>query len=232
MRLVLFDCDGTLADTFGLIVGTMRRCFEESGLPDPDEAAVRGIIGLSLDRAIHALAPTVPESELPRLVAAYKDAFHRVRAEGVHSEALFPGIEPMLRRLAARDEVLLGMVTGKSQRGVRMIVEAHGLEGLFLAVRTADDCPSKPHPAMVLECCAELGVDPADTVVIGDAIYDMQMAKAAGAEAIGVDWGAGSTNELLFHGANAVAATAEGLEAWIDDWVASAPSAAERLALR
>ncbi|ALN73735.1 HAD-IA family hydrolase [Aureimonas sp. AU20] len=232
MHLVLFDCDGTLADTFGLIVGTMRRCFEELGLPDPEEAAVRGIIGLSLDRAIHTLAPTVPESELPRLVQAYKDAFHRVRAEGVHSEALFPGIEPMLRRLAARDEVLLGMVTGKSQRGVRMIVEAHGLEGMFLAVRTADDCPSKPHPAMVLECCAELGVDPADTVVIGDAIYDMQMAKAAGAEAIGVDWGAGSTNELLFHGASAVAATAEGLEAWIDDWVANAPSAAERLALR
>lgn len=231
MRLVLFDCDGTLADTFGLIVETMRRCFVESGLPEPDEAAVRGIIGLSLDLAIHRLAPTIPEAELPRLVLAYKDAFHRVRAEGVHSEALFPGIEPMLRRLSARDDLLIGMVTGKSRRGVRVITELHGLDGLFLAVRTADDCPSKPHPAMVLECCTELGVAPADTLVIGDAVYDIQMAKAAGAMALGVDWGAGSPNELLFHGAEAVAATAEGLEAWIEDWLASAPDPADRIVL-
>ena len=231
MRLVLFDCDGTLADTFGLIVETMKRCFSDAGLPEPEDAAVRGIIGLSLDLAIHRLAPTVPDVELPRLVQGYKDAFHRVRAEGTHSEALFPGIEPMLRRLAAVDDLLIGMVTGKSQRGVRMIVETHGLEGVFLAVRTADDCPSKPHPAMVLECCAELGVEPADTLVIGDAIYDMQMAKAAGAEALGVDWGAGSPNELILAGARAVAATAEGLEAWIEDWRVSALSAEPRFAL-
>lgn len=218
MRLVLFDCDGTLADTFGLIVGTMRLCFEESGLPVPDDAAIRGIIGLSLPLAIHRLAPTVPEAELPNLVVAYKEAFHRVRAEGVHSEALFPGIEPMLRRLAAEPDLLLGMVTGKSRRGVGVIVETHALQGVFEAVRTADDCPSKPHPAMVLECCAELGCDPRDTLVVGDAIYDIQMARAAGAEALGVDWGAGSPNELLFHGATAVAATAEGLEAFIEDW--------------
>lgn len=225
MRLVLFDCDGTLADTFGLIIETMRRCFSRIGLPEPEEAAMRGIIGLSLDLAIHRLAPTLDEPGLLSAVAAYREEFHKVRAEGDLREDLFPGAEDLLRGLARRDDVLLGMVTGKSRRGVRVVVEMHALEGVFQAVRTADDCPSKPHPAMVLECCAELGVDPADTLVIGDAVYDMAMARSAGARALGVTWGAQGTVELLAAGAQDVVSTMTELSERIDRWLAAAPPA-------
>ncbi len=226
MKAILFDCDGTLADSFGLICGTMRRCFAMAGLPEPDDAATSGVIGLSLDLAIHRLAPTVPADQLPALVETYRQAFHQIRAEGTYPEALFPGIEPMLRRLAARDDVLLGMVTGKSRRGVRNVVETHALEGVFLAVRTADDCPSKPHPAMVLECCDVLGVRPADALVVGDAIYDMQMAVAAGAVGWGVAWGAQPPEALKLAGASGVSTTVTELDAALDRWLAGEPAAA------
>jgi phosphoglycolate phosphatase len=223
MRLVLFDCDGTLADSFGLICETMRRCFLSAGLPEPELSATQGIIGLSLDRAIHQLAPTLTSAELPGLVELYRQEFHKVRAEGTFPERLFPGVEPLLRRLALRDDLLLGMVTGKSRRGVRLVVDAHGLEGIFPVVRTADDCPSKPHPAMVLECCAEMGVDPGATVVVGDAVFDMQMARAAGADALGVSWGAQDPATLLASGASAVAFTVDDLADRLEAWIARDP---------
>ncbi|KQQ89825.1 HAD-IA family hydrolase [Aureimonas sp. Leaf324] len=224
MRAILFDCDGTLANSFGLICETMRRCFEKAGLPEPDDAATRGIIGLSLDLAIHRLAPTIAPADLPALVDTYREAFHEIRAEGSFPERLFPGIEPMLRRLARREDVLLGMVTGKSRRGVSHVVEAHDLHGIFPAVRTADDCPSKPHPAMVSECCDALGVRPEDTLVVGDAVYDMQMAVAAGAVGWGVAWGAQLEDALRSAGASGVSATVAELEATLDDWLGEKPS--------
>ncbi|RIY01538.1 HAD family hydrolase [Aureimonas flava] len=227
MRAILFDCDGTLADSFGLICETMRRCFALAGLPEPDDAATAGVIGLSLDLAIHRLAPTVAADALPALVETYRQAFHEVRAEGGFPERLFPGIEPMLRALASRDDVLLGMVTGKSRRGVRSVVSVHALEGVFPAVRTADDCPSKPHPAMVLECCGDLGVRPEDTLVVGDAIYDMQMAVAAGATGWGVAWGAQPAEALISAGASGVSATVAELTAALDLWLAGAPVASK-----
>lgn len=225
MYLVLFDCDGTLADSFGVICETMRRCFVTAGLPAPDKTATQGIIGLSLDLAIHRLAPTLTRDALPGMVEIYRDEFHRLRAEGSFPERLFPGIEPMLRQLAARDDVLLGMVTGKSQRGVRLVVEAHALEGIFQVVRTADDCPSKPHPAMVLECCREMGVEPRQAIVIGDATFDMQMARAAGAEALGVAWGAQRRDALIAAGAADVAETVPDLVAVLDRWLMDRRSA-------
>ncbi|WP_182084572.1 HAD-IA family hydrolase [Aureimonas sp. ME7] len=224
MKAILFDCDGTLADSFGLIIGTMRQCFAAAGLPVPDDAATSGVIGLSLDLAIHQLAPTLQAEELPRMVALYKSEFQRVRAAGTFPEALFPGAEDLLRRLARREDVLLGMVTGKSRRGVRSVIETHALDGVFAAIRTADDCQSKPHPAMVLECCAELGIEPADCVVVGDAIFDMQMAVSAKASAIGVSWGAQPVGALTAAGAGRVAATMGELSELLEEWLELRPA--------
>ncbi|WP_062016746.1 HAD-IA family hydrolase [Aureimonas sp. AU4] len=223
MKAILFDCDGTLADSFGLICETMQRCFAIAGLAVPERRAIEGIIGLSLDLAIHRLAPTVRQSDLPALVDIYRQEFHRARSDPAFRETLFEGVEPLLRRLASQDDALVGMVTGKSRRGVANVVAAHGLEGIFLAVRTADDCPSKPHPAMVLECSSELGIDPAETVVVGDAIYDMQMANAAGARAIGVSWGACEPAVLTAAGAHEVALDVSDLEQRLAAFLSPAP---------
>ncbi len=204
MKLVLFDCDGTLVDSGDTIHRCMETCFLEAGFAAPTAAATRSIIGLSLPLAIARLLGREPDETVDRLTQGYKDSFTRFRQEPDFSEPLYDGVLPLLAALGARDNLLLGIVTGKSRRGVRSIFERHGIGRHFTVIRTADDCPSKPHPAMVLESCAEMGIEPAQTVVIGDAIYDMQMARAAGATAAGVSWGYGERHALAEAGAHHV----------------------------
>ena len=204
MTLVLFDVDGTLVDSQAAIHECMRRTFVEFGQTEPDIAAVRSIIGLSLDHAIDALLGGM-QADIGAMSAFYKDNWLTVQALPEYEARFFDGMRELLDELASRDEVLLGLVTGKSRRGIARMIELHGLDTMFVATRTADDCPSKPHPAMVLECCAETGVGPDRTTVIGDTAFDMQMAIAAGADAIGVGWGYHPTEELIEAGAGAVA---------------------------
>ncbi|MDQ0455885.1 HAD-IA family hydrolase [Rhizobium paknamense] len=205
MKLALFDCDGTLVDSAGTIHETMRRTFLAFGKPEPTLALTKSIMGLTLDIAIARIdgKPHVDDEALA-MTAHYKSLFTDVRHAPGFSEPLFAGVRELLDHLAGVEHLIVGAVTGKSRRGLRYILETHGLESHIHVARTADDCPSKPHPAMVMECCAETGMTPAQTVVIGDAIYDMQMARAAGAKAIGVSWGSASVEDLQVAGADAI----------------------------
>ncbi len=106
-----------------------------------------------------------------------------------HLEPLYPGAADAVAALARRDDIVLGIATGKSQRGVRAVLARHGLLEHFITIKTADDAPSKPDPGMVLHAMSEAGVAADDTVVVGDTVYDIAMARAAGAAAIGVTWG-------------------------------------------
>lgn len=206
MKLVLFDCDGTLVDSARLIHEVMDRTFREFAKPHPTLQQTKSIIGLTLDIAIARLQGKLhADEEDVAMMAYYKSIFLDVRSEIAFSEPLFDGIRPLIEKLAARDDVIMGAVTGKSRRGYDAIVDTHGFRSHFIVSRTADDCPSKPHPAMVIECCDETGMRAADTVVIGDAIYDMQMAKAAGAKALGVSWGYGPVDALWEAGADQIA---------------------------
>ena len=206
MKLALFDCDGTLVDSAGLIHETMRRTFDKFGRPEPRFEDTKAIIGLSLDIAIARMQGRqhVEQDDID-MTAHYKSLFSIVRQDLDYREPLFPGIREMIDTISGRDDLLIGAVTGKSRRGLKLVMETHGFDAHFIVARTADDCPSKPHPAMVTECCDETGMNAADTIVIGDAVYDMQMAKAAGAKAIGVAWGYASVDELIANGADAIA---------------------------
>ncbi|WP_454745776.1 HAD-IA family hydrolase [Ciceribacter selenitireducens] len=205
MKLVLFDCDGTLVDSVALIHEVMVRTFRQFGKAEPSVAATKAIIGLTLDIAIARIdGKPHADPEAVAMMAYYKEIFLGVRGELGFHEPLFPGIAELIAALAVSDDVLIGAVTGKSRRGLDTVLETHGFASHFYVSRTADDCPSKPHPAMVTESCDQAGIVPADTVVIGDAVYDMQMAKAAGATAIGVSWGYASVEELWAAGADAV----------------------------
>ncbi|PRD41342.1 HAD family hydrolase [Phyllobacterium phragmitis] len=202
MKLVLFDCDGTLVDSAGVIHRCMARTFAEAGMTQIDEVHTRAIIGLSLDHAIARLLKCDVDAAVQALAQRYKDHFVLMRGEPDFAEPVFPGIPELIAELGRRDDIVIGMVTGKSRRGVRKVLELHGLSEHFIVVRTADDCPSKPHPAMVLEACAEAGFDPAEALVVGDAIYDMEMARAAGALAVGVSWGYHTSEALRATGAH------------------------------
>ena len=206
MKLALFDCDGTLVDSAHLIHEVMLRTFRDFDLPLPEAAATRAIIGLTLDVAIARMRGLdAVDSQSQAMMTHYKSLFGLVRAEQGFHEPLYPGIRAMIDDLSGRERVVLGAVTGKSRRGLEMVCQTHGFENTFFVSRTADDCPSKPHPAMVNECCAFAGINPNRTVVIGDSIYDMEMAKAAGALAVGVSWGYCPPDALKAAGADVIA---------------------------
>ncbi len=215
VRLAVFDCDGTLSDGQAAICAAMAEGFAEAGLPTPDPHRVRRIVGLSLPSAIARLAPDeTPEAHV-RVVQAYKQAFFRARERGLVQEPLFAGIAELLARLR-RAGWTLGVATGKSDRGLTGCLTMHGVFDLFLTLQTADRHPSKPHPSMLETAMAEAGALPADTVMIGDTVYDVEMARAAGCRAIGVAWGYHDPAELLAAGAEAVAATPAQLGEMLD----------------
>lgn len=211
VRLAVFDCDGTLSDGQAGVCDAMEVAFAAAGLGVPDRHRVRRTVGLSLPVAIRQIVPDLPEHQQTAAVDAYKEAFRRSRVEGTLSEPLYEGIAELLGRLKMRGWVL-GVATGKSDRGLKSCLVTHGIFDLFATLQTADRHPSKPDPSMLETAMAEAGASPSGTVMIGDTAYDMAMARAAGCRAIGVAWGYHGTEELLHAGADAVAATPMELE--------------------
>ncbi|MCP4821117.1 MAG: HAD-IA family hydrolase [Shimia sp.] len=191
LKLVIFDVDGTLVDSQADILGSMRGAFDAQGIFTPSRDAILGIVGLSLDVAMLKLAPEADATTRAALVEGYKQTYmQRREAVGTkESSPLYPGAREALDRLKARDDVLLGVATGKSRRGLDKLIEGHGLEGYFLTRQVADDHPSKPHPSMILAALSEMGMERGDAVMVGDTSYDMEMAQAAGVAGLGVSWG-------------------------------------------
>jgi phosphoglycolate phosphatase len=187
MKLVLFDVDGTLVDSQNIIVAAQRAAFEAHGLEPPSRERSLSIVGITLVQGIAVLAG--PKAPAESIAETYKQVFNELRKDPAYPEPLFPGAAEVLGRLSAREDVRLGICTGKSRRGVAHLIDTHGWERLFTVVKTADDAPSKPDPGMILQAMAETGAAPADTFMIGDTTFDMQMARAAGATPIGVAWG-------------------------------------------
>lgn len=210
VRLAVFDCDGTLVDGQAGICNAMDAAFAAAGLAAPDRHQVRRIVGLSLPQAIALLLPDAEQSVQARVGDEYRNAFRSAREAGQLVEPLYDGIAPLLGALRNAGWVL-GVATGKSDRGLAHCLAMHGLTDHFATLQTADRHPSKPHPAMLLAALDEVMADPAHSVMIGDTAYDMAMAVAAGVRAIGVDWGYHSADELRGAGAAAVATTPEHL---------------------
>lgn len=214
-RLVVFDCDGTLVDSQASIVRSMDAAFAAAALPAPDANAVRRIVGLSLPQAILRLAPGASVAAREVALETYKSSFRQARLNNALEEPLYPGIEALLRRIHARGKAL-GVATGKSDRGLSSCLARHRVTELFVTLQTADRHPSKPHPAMLEAALLEAGASPGEAVMIGDTVFDIAMAQAAGVRAIGVAWGYHEPAELVEAGAEGVAQSAEELEAMID----------------
>jgi phosphoglycolate phosphatase len=198
LKLAIFDVDGTLIDSLAHIKASMVTAFEGCGHPAPSEASVRGIIGLSLYEAVQTIQPTLRDAQIIQVVDGYKASFMKIRDETSADETapMFPGALATLKSLHAQDEVLLAVATGKSRLGLIKMIEAHSLEGLFVSTQVADDHPSKPHPSMVDQCLRDTGVEPHNTVIIGDTTFDLEMGRSAGVKTIGVDWGYHDTDLL------------------------------------
>lgn len=213
MRLVVFDVDGTLVDSQHLIVAAQAMAFGEVGLPAPERQVALSVVGLSLPQAFRRLVGEA--GPIAELSERYKLAYNRLRLDPDHEEPLFPGMGPLVEGLHARADVLLGIATGKSRRGVDRLLDHLGWTEWFVTTQTADDAPSKPDPAMLHQAMAAAGTRPDTTVMIGDTTFDMAMAVAAGVAPIGVAWGYHRPGALYGSGAVTVVEDASGLAAML-----------------
>lgn len=218
MRLVVFDVDGTLVDSQNHITHAMGFAFDQVGLTPLPKSQVLSIVGLSLPVAVAQLAPDVDADTQARIVAGYKESFMRARLDS--AAPLYPGAMECLDRLSDRDDLLLAVATGKSRRGLDAMIAAHGLQGRFLSLQTADGHPSKPHPSMLHAALAETGTEAGRAVMVGDTSFDMEMAQAAGLAGFGVSWGYHPAHALQDAGAIRILDDFTGLTTAIEEWAA------------
>jgi phosphoglycolate phosphatase len=210
-ELLVFDWDGTLMDSAEIIVDSIQRACSDLGLRVPDDAAARHIIGLGLKDALSTLVPELPAGEYGRLAERYRH-YYLARDQSI---PLFDGAPEALRVLNERG-FLLAVATGKSRAGLNRALANTGLAPYFHASRCADECFSKPHPAMLQEIMGELGVAPARTLMIGDTTHDLQMAANAGVAGLAALYGAHPREDLEALGPLAAAASIAELRAWLE----------------
>lgn len=191
-KLIIFDWDGTLADTTGPIIETVRQSFYECGLAKPPADRIRNLIGRSLAQMMHLLAPDADAHKHEELVETYA-------ARYLHPDnrqmRLFPDALPTLDTLKARG-FWLAVATGKGRSGLDLAIAQTRTADYWLATATASEYPSKPAPDMVLEICGELGLMPSESLVVGDTAYDLEMAANAGARGVGLTTGAHDAETL------------------------------------
>jgi phosphoglycolate phosphatase len=210
--LIAFDWDGTLFDSTAIITRCIQLAVGDVGGTVPSDKDASYVIGLGLMQALAHAAPDVPKEKYPELGARYK---HHYMLH-LHDISLFAGVLPMLQALRARQH-LLAVATGKSRSGLNEALQAVELRGLFDATRTADETAGKPHPRMLHELMAELGVAPDRVLMIGDTTHDLQLALNAGCASVGVSYGAHEPAAFVDLKPRFVAHSVAELQAWLVD---------------
>jgi phosphoglycolate phosphatase len=217
-RLALFDCDGTLVDSQANICLAMEHAFEDAGLVPPPRHDIRRIVGLSLLEIMRTLLPNADGVMHAEMVERYRASYLTLRNNGLEHEPLYDGIAGVLSKLD-EDGWMLGVATGKSDRGLERCLDYHAIKGLFVTLQTADRHPSKPNPSMIVQAMADADAEPKSTVMIGDTVYDVLMGKAAGCRTIGVSWGYHPVAELREAGADRVAENMDELAQMLEETV-------------
>ncbi len=210
--LVVFDWDGTLYDSTGLIVQCIQAACADLSLPVPERSAAAYVIGLGLHDALAHVAPTLAPERVPELGHRYRHHYFRKQ----HELTLFDGVIDLLQMLKTRNH-WLAVATGKSRQGLNEALQHVSLHGLFDATRTADETASKPHPMMLHELMAELGVEPERTLMIGDTTHDLQLAQNAGTHSVAVSFGAHEPESFQRYSTRFVAHTVPELHQWLHD---------------
>ena len=192
-RLVIFDWDGTLMDSAAKIVNCFNHAARDVGLDLPREDAVRNIIGLGLRDAFEALFPDTAAPTRTALIQRYRDYFLELDDTPM---LLFPGVETGLYELKARGH-MLAVATGKARLGLSRGLAETGLADVFTVTRCADEARSKPHPQMMQDILAHTRVSPDDALMVGDTVYDIQMARGARVKSLAVSYGVHPRARLL-----------------------------------
>ncbi len=207
--LIVFDWDGTLIDSAGTIVRCIQDAARDMALEVPDRERASHVIGLGLNDSLRYAVPGLATERYTEFAALYRKHFLGRQ----DSMLLFPGIRDLLERLS--HERMLAVATGKSRKGLDRALRDSGLQGYFSASRCADETSPKPHPAMLLELMEQLGVGVGSVLMVGDTSHDLDMARAAGVDALAVTYGAHAETGLRACNPRACISSVAALGEWL-----------------
>lgn len=191
-KLIVFDWDGTLYDSADFIVRSMQRTISDFDLTMPPPEKLRYVIGLSFEHAITYLFPDTPQNMQVDFEKKFREYIY---ANDNHEPTLFSGVRETLHALQTKN-FWLAIATGKSREGLDHDVNFFQVGDYFLTSRCANETQSKPHPQMLLEILDELGAMPAETLMVGDTVFDMELAMNAGVDGLAVTYGVHTQDAL------------------------------------
>ncbi len=209
-ELVIFDWDGTLMDSTGVIAQSLQAACRDIGIAVPSERDARYVIGLNLADSFNHVAPGLDEDGRRRLSERYRHHFLARENE----MPLYEGVREMIADLHAAGR-RLAVATGKARRGLDRVLDATGLRPWFEATRCADEGFAKPHPDMLLMLMEMTGVEPRRALMVGDTTHDLELAANAGVDALAVCYGAHDAELLDTRPAKARFDSVAGLHRWL-----------------
>ncbi len=195
-QLLIFDWDGTLMDSVARIVDCLRKAGEEILGAEPRHSdELKDVIGLGLREALMQLHPTCNDQQIKEMSDSYRYQYMQVNTT---TSVLFDGAEDILEKLEQQG-YWLAVATGKGRQGLDQVLEITGMRSRFHTTRCASETHSKPHPLMLEEILDQLGLEAHQALMIGDTEYDMEMAKNANMDRLGVSYGVHPTERLQKH---------------------------------
>ena len=210
LKLALFDYDGTIVDSAGMIVQGAIEAFRMCGLPDPDPQKVRENIGRPLAVALDVYMPVGYTVTPEQISEAYRSWYAEQGRLGLQNEPLYPGMVELINQLKSNNW-LIGIATNKSRIGLTHGLAKHNLSNIFDITLSTDENIAKPNPAMALRAMKELGVKKKYSVIIGDTINDIGLGVNSGITSIGVTGGYNNRELLMSAGANHLVDNAQDL---------------------
>jgi len=215
IRAVIFDLDGTLADTLADIGGAMNQVLANHGLPQHPVGTYRGLIGGGALNLARRAAPELDEQRHEELAAEFRDRYSQA---WVTHAVPFPGAIKLLKALHARG-LLLAVLSNKADVGTRAVVKALFPDQPFQRIfGEREGIPRKPHPQAALEIAEALGVAPDECIYVGDSEVDVQTSHRAGMRNISVLWGFRTRDELVAAGATTLVENPSQILAVVDAW--------------
>ncbi|MEQ1637952.1 MAG: HAD-IA family hydrolase [Methylococcales bacterium] len=184
--VIIFDWDGTLINSIDWIAGCLQLAAEQCLLPRPKTQVAKNTIGLSIEKAMLSLFPEADQKLLIQLVNSYHVAYQSKRLGREH---FFPGVYDMLVTLK-QGGYKLAVATGKTRKELQKVLQLTGTEALFDITRAADETASKPSPRMLQEILGHCACPTERALMVGDSVYDLEMARNANMAAIAVTCGA------------------------------------------